>query len=352
MGQNGGEYWSRRQFLGRAVAVGAAGILGGAALGRVAQDFLGDPWSVLAADPPPEVSAIRLCRLGRASPGSPLCFAPMYYAEEFLRDEGFTAVQYLDVSGADVEKALASGQIDMTMNDPGRHIIGVDTGAPIVMLGGVHVGCYELFGTNRVRNIRDLKGKTVAGGVMGGSRQVFLTSMLAYVGIDFRKDVNWVAPSPAQAMQLLADEKIDAFLAFPPEPQELRARKIGHLVVSTMMDRPWSQYFCCLVGANREFMKRHPVATKRVLRAMMKAADACAREPQRVARFLVAKGYADRYDYALQAMKDIPYNRWREYSSEDTVRFHALRLRDAGLIRHTPADIIAWGTNWRFLNDI
>ncbi len=41
-------------------------------------------------------------------------------------------------------------------------IIQIDAGEPIVLLGGVHAGCYELFGTDRVRTIRDLKGKTVA----------------------------------------------------------------------------------------------------------------------------------------------------------------------------------------------
>jgi NitT/TauT family transport system substrate-binding protein len=94
------------------------------------------------------------------------------------------------------------------------------------------------------------------------------------------------------------------------------------------------------------------VATKRALRAILKAADVCARDPQRAARFLVNRGYAARYDFALQAMKDIPYDRWREYSSEDTVRFYALRLRDARLIKHGPRDIIAHGTDWRFLNEL
>ena len=64
---------------------------------------------------------------------------------------------------------------------------------------------------------------------------------------------------------------------------------------------------------------------------------------------LVDEGYAERYDYALQALKEIPYNRWREYDPEDTVRFHALRLHEAGMIKTSPQKIIAQGTDWRFL---
>ena len=119
-----------------------------------------------------------------------------------------------------------------------------------------------------------------------------------------------------------------------------------------MMDRPWSQYFCCMVAAHREFVQRYPVATKGALRAILKATNVCAREPERVARFLVDKGYTKNYEYALQAMLEIPYDTWRAYDPEDTVRFFALRLREAGMIRSTPQKIIATGTDWRFLNEL
>ena len=49
-----------------------------------------------------------------------------------------------------------------------------------------------------------------------------------------------------ESMQLLADEKIDALMGFPPVPQELREKKIGHVIVNSRLDRPWSQYFCCM----------------------------------------------------------------------------------------------------------
>ena len=74
------------------------------------------------------------------------------------------------------------------------------------------------------------------------------------------------------------------FLGFPPEPQELRARKIGHVILNTTTDKPWSQYFCCMAVGNAEFVRDHPVATKRVLRAILKAADICAAEPERAAQ--------------------------------------------------------------------
>jgi NitT/TauT family transport system substrate-binding protein len=154
-------------------------------------------------------------------------------------------------------------------------------------------------------------------------------------------------------MQLFADGTIDAFMAFPPEPQELRAKKIGHVVVSTTVDRPWSQYFCCMVVANRDFVRKHPVATKRALRAILKANSVCALEPVRSARTLVDKWYpTTHYDYALQTIKEIPYGQWREYDPEDTVRFYALCMHEVGMIKSSPQQMIAQGTDWRFLNEL
>jgi NitT/TauT family transport system substrate-binding protein len=103
--------------------------------------------------------------------------------------------------------------------------------------------------------------------------------------------------------------------------QELRARKTGQSVVGSAMDRRWSPYCCCLVAGKREFVRTPPVATKRALRALLKATDVCALEPERAAQLNVEKGVTPRDDSALQTMREIPYHRWREYEPEDTVRF-------------------------------
>src|SRR5262249_4794963 len=206
----------------------------------------------------------------------------------------------------------------------------------------------ELFATEQVRTVRDLKGRTVSLSELRSGRHAFLVTVLRHLGLDAHKDVNVVVQPPAQAMQLLADQKIDAFVGFPPEPQELRAKKIGHVLVNSVVDRPWSHYFCCMLVASRAFVRKYPVATKRALRAILKASDVCALEPDRAAQLIVDKGYTPRYDYALQAIQEIPYNRWRDYDPEDTVRFFALRLYEVGMIKSSPQKIIDQGTDWRF----
>jgi NitT/TauT family transport system substrate-binding protein len=181
---------------------------------------------------------------------------------------------------------------------------------------------------------------------------VYLATMLAYIGLDPGTDVVWVTSASPPPSELFAAGKVDAFLGFAPDPQDLRARHIGHIVVNSAVDRPWSEYFCCMLIGNREFVRKYPVATRRVLRAILKAADLCATQPQAAARRIVDDGFTPRYDYAVETLNELPYDKWREYDPEDTMRFYALRLHEAGLIKSTPQKIIAEGSDWRFFNEL
>jgi len=196
-----------------------------------------------------------------------ICVAPQYIVTELLKAQGLTDIKYVKVTVAGVGKALASGEVDVSLLFVAPLVIQLDAGDPITLLGGVHVGCFELFGTDRVRVIRDLKGKTVAVTELGSAQHVFLSSIGAYVGLDPRKDMNFVEHPAAECKRMLAEEKVDAYLAFPPDSQELHALKVGHVVVNSAVDRPWSHYFCCIATGHREFVRKHPIASKRALRA-------------------------------------------------------------------------------------
>jgi NitT/TauT family transport system substrate-binding protein len=322
---------NRRDFLASASLAAAAGVLG--------------PRAALADEAPPEVTTVRLSKI----PG--ICIAPQYAAEELLRAEGFTDVRYV-ASEAGTSQKIASGEVDFTLNFTPLLVIPIDAGEPIKAIAGVHPGCFELFANERVRSILDLKGKSVGVQGLGSTPHVFLAVMATYVGLDPVNDINWVTSPSVRPKELFAEGKIDAFLGFPPEPQELRARKIGRVILNSALDRPWSQYFCCLLAGNRDFIDEHPIATKRVVRAILKATDLCVAEPERVAQRLVDGGFTPRYDYALQALSEVPYGAWRDYDAEDTLRFYALRLHEAGMITSSPNDIIAGGTDWRFVNEI
>jgi NitT/TauT family transport system substrate-binding protein len=321
---------SRRHFLTSVALAGAAGVLG-------ARHSLAD-------DGPPETTTIRLAYYSNN------CLAPLLVAEDLLRTEGFTDIKYVSVPESfTTPELVARGDCHFANTFAGTLVAHMDKGLPITALSGVHSGCYELFAHEPIRTISELRGKRVAIQDLNSDGHYYMAIIAAHVGLNPKTDFEWVT-SASNPMELFAERKADAFLAFPPEPQELRDRNIGRVLISTVQDKPWSQYLCCVLYSSREFVRNNPIATKRYLRAVLKAADYCADEPEKAARRLVDAG--SRYEYALQTLTEIQYRNWRQYDPEDTLRFYALRLHEAGMIKSSPQKIIADGTNWRFLDEL
>ncbi len=324
---------NRRRFLAGAAATGAAGLV------RAPRAF--------AAEGELETTTVRLPR------GKGICVAPEYVADDLLRAEGFTDIRRVPLpAGTNTPEAIENGAIDFGLNFAPVHVAALDRGIAIKVLAGVHVGCFELFVHGEARSAADLKGKSVGIRDLGGPEHLLLSVIAANVGIDPGKDIRWVPSGKISPMELFTDGKIDAFLGSPPEPQELRAQRIGRVIVDSSVDRPWSQYFCCMLAGGRDYVESHPVAAKRVLRAILKATDLCVTDPAGMARRLVDGGYTKSYEYALQSLREVPYDKWREYDAADTIRFYALRLHEVGFIKSSPNKIIADGTDWRFLDEI
>ena len=325
---------TRREFLQQLSIAGAAGALGTAA-------------DAIAAEPPPETTRLRLAKVRS------ICLAPQYVAAELLRAEGFRDIEYLPREGGLVNaQAMARGEVDIGMNFAAPLVTALDMDLPIVLLGGIHSGCFELFVTDRVRSIKDLKGRSVAILRKNSGQHLFLASIATSVGLDPNRDIEWVDQPPAVAMKLLAEGKIDGYLGFPPDPQALRAAKVGRVLLNSASDRPWSQYFCCLVSASRDFARKHPIATKRAMRAILKASEICASSPEAAAKAFMDLGFETNASHAVQAIRELRYGKWRDYNPEETVRFYALRLREAGMVKSAPQKLITQGADWRFLNEL
>jgi NitT/TauT family transport system substrate-binding protein len=308
----------RRSFMTNATIAGAAGFGAfGAALG------VKEP--SLAAEAPPEITTLRL------GEWPVTCGPQQWVAPELLHAEGFTDVQYYTWGAQKRDWApqvLLSGDVDISVSFIPADLSYADAGEPVVWLAGSHIGCVELVANERVHSAQDLKGKTVGIGAPRDLGYLFIAMFAAHVGLDPQNDINWVV-DPSVNVDRLAEGKFDAIMVGPPDSIAARQRKIGHVLVSTTTDKPWSQYFCCMLSSTKEFVRRYPVATKRAVRAFLKASDLCASEPERIARIMamreVPPSYANwRYEYILQGLKEIPYGQWRDYDPEDALRWHAV----------------------------
>jgi len=350
--------FSRREFLRGAGAAGLAGA-GAVLLGACeSDDGKGGPTSTPEAvvDQPPETTTIRLSK-NTLNPR----WAPFFLAEQFLAAEGFTDVQYIDVppgsgSTAGGFQQITAGEVDITLQIASSLTAAADADERLVVLAGVHNSVFELFGNERVQSLRDLKGKRIWVVKRDDPTDPIYSQMaalLAYVGIDLEHDVEFVELSLTDVVPAFLEDRVDVCLFTRPNSTTLRNAKIGHVVVDGPTDPPWSQYFGAMATGNRDFVEKHPAATKRALRAILKAADVCAREPERAAHYLVDKGLTPfAYEQALDAITGVSFAAWREFDPEDTMRFYALRLKEAGLVKSTPDELIARATDWRYLEEI
>jgi NitT/TauT family transport system substrate-binding protein len=328
---------NRRHFIA-GLAAGTAGLV---AAPRLA-----------LAEPAPETTSVRLGRWV----GGAYCWESLYLAGELLRADGMTDVQYVqgDQKYFDSSEWIAAGEIDFDFNMPTMHIRGVEAGVPLKILAGVHSGCWELRANDRINSIADLKGKRMGVWAMNDHPQVFLQLLINYVGLDPNRDVEWVVgvQKNGSLMQNFIDGKVDAFLVDTSQYSEVRAKNIGHTVFANLVDRPWSQYFCCMVAGRSAYVDKYPVATKRVLRAILRSAEFCAANPTAAARAVVDRGFLPSYDVALTTLQNTGQDKWGEYDAEDSVRFYALRMLETGMIKSSPQEIIAKGTDFRFSDEI
>lgn len=261
-------------------------------------------------EPPPETTRIRLANIFPSS-----CTAALALAEPFLREEGFTDVSYVKLPMGACVDALATGEIAFHLGYAATHL-------------------------------RGLKGKRIGIVSPTGPDGIFLAMTLANVGIDVRKVVTVVSYEASEGAALLSSGRLDGLAAFPPYSQDLRARGIGTAVVNSMVDRPWSNYFCFTAAVNRNWMEPHPVATRRALRAVPRGADVIAAQHGHPAHVLVEGGFTDSQKYASENLREIPYDVWRRFDPADTVRYLTLRMYEAGLITRTPEQMISRGTDF------
>ncbi|MBV8573499.1 MAG: ABC transporter substrate-binding protein [Acetobacteraceae bacterium] len=155
---------SRRHLLTNIAVAGATGFAG-----LSVASLYGGRKSV-AAEPPPEKTTVRLTRIPS------ICIAPQYIVGDLLRAEGFTDIRYVPLPASYYHDHVARGEVDFSLHFAAPTIIAIDAGKPITVIGGVHVGCFELFATEGIRGIVDLKGRTVAVQGSGSSPHVYVAS--------------------------------------------------------------------------------------------------------------------------------------------------------------------------------
>ena len=269
--------------------------------------------------------------------------------------EGFTDISYAPyIANYSEAGVLAFNGADMSAAFASDYLVAIDAGHPISIIGGVHVGCAEVFASNAVETISDLRGKRVVISSRYGAEYLIISTIAAQIGLNAQRDFEWVISTDYSGWpDLLKNGEIDAVVAFPPINYQFHDQRIGHVVLDTVADDPWRHYFCCVLGARTEYVENYPVATKRAMRAMFKANALCSRDPQTAASIISQHGeeFGER-ELILRSLNAIPYDAWRNYDVEASLRFYALRLHEAGLVNRTPQELLKIASDFGMFEDL
>jgi NitT/TauT family transport system substrate-binding protein len=298
--------------------------------------------------PPPETKSVRIVKPVSCDPG-------MWLAKDYLVAEGFTDISFVP-TGFTSRDWITNRLADVSLAHPEFAVVTIDAGLPLVVLTGLHSGCLELWVGAGIADFRDLRGKRIAVRAKDISDQfyAFFATLLGYVGIDPLKDVQFIEGGDYQGMvDVFTGGRADAFLAGGSQGPLLKRlpQRPGHVILESMTDKPWSQYFCCSLVANRDWARQNPVATKRVTRALLNATDAAAKDMPRAAHDAAASGIGDDESIVAETMAMCTYN-WRDVEPEETLRFFGLRLAQANLIKRTPDQLIALGTDFTYMRQL
>lgn len=331
-----------RGTIGAGLAATTATLLAGCGSGTRSR-------GTAAVEGPPETTRIRLPKIVLTT------VAAQAVAWDFLKEEGFAEVEYVDPGRPEtLFSKFAAFEFDMFLYPAPMAVTRIDAGDPITVLAGVNAGVFQVVGAEAIKSLRDFKGKTIATSGPGQPDHVFLAVTLANVGIDIRTDITVLTRPHSEAARALAAREVEGMVSYPPFIHELRVRGVGHVVLDANVDRPWSQNFFSMVAVHREFMTHNPIATKRALRAILRAADVVAKDPDRGARAMVDRGLVGEnlFEATRAELPAILYDVWRRYDPADTLRFYGLRLAEAGFIQSTPEQIVARGTDFRYLDEL
>jgi len=263
---------SRRSIL---KGVGAAGVAASAAAlgGRVFAPAIAGP-----------ASKIRLAWADIAACHSPLGFgvAKGIYAKHNLDVELYPFTS----NGQTVIQALATSKADAGAGLVGDWLKPLEQGFDVKLFVGSHGGCGRLFASEKsgVKELKDLKGKTIATFVMGASPQTVLQVSIARAGLDPNDDVTWKTVPFDLVGETIARGEADAGIHIDPWAWSIE-KKHNSLHIADTQSGYYEGHTCCVLGANGPFLAANKDALRRLAEGNIEVHEYTAAHPDEVAKW-------------------------------------------------------------------
>jgi NitT/TauT family transport system substrate-binding protein len=266
---------SRRNVL-KAVGVAGVTVSAGAIGGRI--------FSPAIAGPAPKV------RLGWGDVAA--CHSPLGFGVS----SGIFAKHNLDVelypfasNGQTAIQAIATNKADAAAGLLGDWLKPLEQGFDVKLFVGSHGGCGRLFASEKsgIKELKDLKGKTIATFVMGASPQTVLQVSIYKAGVDPQNDITWKTVPFDLVGETVARGEADAGMHIDPWAWAIE-KKHNLVHIADTQTGYYKGHTCCVLGANGQYLAANKDTIRRLAEANIEIHEYTANHPGEV-----AKWYAD-----------------------------------------------------------
>lgn len=221
------------------------------------------------------------------------CEAPTFVAfhKGFFKEEGLD-VELVQAGFEQLKQGLTTGKIDAAQANF-AWLKPIEQGMKIKLTAGVHTGCIKAVTPENsgIKEIKDLKGKTIGVDAIGGGPMIALSIKLREIGLDPKTDVQWKAYPGPQLDEAIKNNEIQAYMTWDPFPQMACDNMNYTKLLDIGTDDPFKNEYCCFVGVNGDLINKNPEKAAAITRALLKAADWVGKNPKEAAQIELDNKY-------------------------------------------------------------
>lgn len=192
------------------------------------------------------------------------------FAKGFFAEESIEAISQPHPFGKLALHSVLEGKADIATAGDTPVVFAIMNGEQIRVLASIQTANKnEAIVARQDRGISkpfDLKGKKI-GVTLGTTADFFVDSFLLAHGIE-RNQVTFIDMPPGEMSAALASGTVDAVSTFNPTIKQLE-NKLGNRGIVFFGESIYTEAFVTVAG--QEYVKKHPEAIKRFLRALIKA---------------------------------------------------------------------------------
>jgi len=245
---------------------------------------LAAPLGLLGARVSAQTGAARTVKIAWSP--TAVCQSPVSVALErgYFAQQGLT-VENLNFGGSTDQllEAIATGHADGGIGMALRWLKPLEQGFDVKLAVGTHGGCMRLLtADSSIKNIQDLRGKSVAVTDQASPVKNFFAIQAANLGID-PDEINWRQYPQDLFGEALRKGEVQALAGDDPQMYLIREReKLNE--IATNLDGDNADRTCCVLGLRGALIRNEPDVAAKLVRAVIAAQKWTAENPDESAR--------------------------------------------------------------------